>query len=50
MLRTSSKESRIKEYLEAESLPDLTIAEQQELINAAGSVYYSVYVSATLNN
>lgn len=50
MLRTSSKESRIKEYLEAENLPDLTLVEQQELIDAAGSVYYSVYVSTTLNS
>ena len=42
---TSNKESRVKEYLEAESLPDLTDEEEQAILDASGTYHLRAAVS-----
>ena len=45
---TSSKESRVKEYLSAEALPDLTNEDEKAIADACGSTHFRSFVSCFL--
>ena len=45
-ITTSSKESRVREYLETQSLPDLSDEEEQAILDAAGSSHLRAFVSS----
>lgn len=45
IVRTTSKESRVKEYLATETLPDLTVEEVQAIDDAGSKVHHRAFVS-----
>ena len=47
---TSSKESRMREYLEAEGLPDLSDEEEKAIADACGDAHFRTYVSVVFRS
>ena len=45
VITTSNKESRLKENLETENLPDLSAEEMKEIQDAVGGAHYRAFVS-----